>query len=425
MAHRVHYRMPEMMNMTQAAVSANPTAGSMQKRVLIVEDDDSVASLYCRALGLPDYLLYRATNGEDALCLLENNSFDAVVSDLMMPGMSGVDLLKSVRNHHNDVPFVIVTGRPAVESAITAVECGAFRYLVKPLLLQELREAVAHAVEAHEVKQLSKGAHPPPAEIAEGRSTENDSDFRDALETLFMAYQPIVKPSLGSILGYEALIRTRPARYSQPKEFLEAAARRGALKEVGRRVRRAVAADLEKLPSESLVFVNHHVEELFDPALYSDANPLRKHARRVVLELTEQGQLAGVEARAAALRNRGFLIAVDDLGAGYSSLSLLAGLKPDFVKIDRDLVRGVDMDSTKRTLIASLATACRELRVELVCEGVETEGEGRALLEIGVELLQGYLFARPQRSFSPDERLLAALSTKKLVSHPTGHEERI
>src|SRR3990172_8256752 len=67
-------------------------------------------------------------------------SFDAIVSDLVMPGMSGVDLLKSVRERDHDVPIVIFTGRPAVESAITAVECGALRYLVKPVLPQELRE---------------------------------------------------------------------------------------------------------------------------------------------------------------------------------------------------------------------------------------------------------------------------------------------
>ncbi len=117
-----------------------------RKRVLIVEDDDAVASLYRRVLARPDYQLYRACDGDEAVSLVETTPFDAIVSDLAMPGMNGVALLKSVRNHDRDVPIVIVTGKPEVESAITAVECGALRYLLKPVCIQELRDTVAQAV---------------------------------------------------------------------------------------------------------------------------------------------------------------------------------------------------------------------------------------------------------------------------------------
>lgn len=118
----------------------------VRKRVLIVEDDDAVASLYRRVLARPDYQLYRACDGDEAVSLVESTPFDAIVSDLAMPGMNGIALLRSVRNHDRDVPIVIVTGKPDVDSAITAVECGALRYLLKPVSIQELRDTVSQAI---------------------------------------------------------------------------------------------------------------------------------------------------------------------------------------------------------------------------------------------------------------------------------------
>jgi EAL domain-containing protein (putative c-di-GMP-specific phosphodiesterase class I) len=411
------------MNMTTQPNACPAPADPSLKRVLIVEDDDSVASLYGRVLVSPNYRLYRAVNGEEALSLFAEAPFDAIVSDLVMPGMSGVDLLKSVRERDHDVPFVIVTGRPAVESAITAVECGALRYLVKPVLPRDLRETVARALEVNEANRLNRRARSIAQRVEESSGGCSESDFRSALESLYMVYQPIVSPALGSVVGYEALVRTRHPRLSQPEAFLDAAEHLASLALVGRNVRRAVASDIENLPEDSLVFVNLHAEELLDETLYSEANPLLKHAERIVLELTEQGHLDGIERRIAALREQKFLIAVDDLGAGYAALSLLIGLEPDFVKIGRDLVRGVDSDASKRTLIASLASVCHELEIDLVCEGVETEPEGRCLLAAGVELLQGYFFARPQVSFAPDERERLGLSMEQLRSCPTGVEE--
>jgi EAL domain-containing protein (putative c-di-GMP-specific phosphodiesterase class I) len=392
--------------------AAEPEAAT---RVLIVEDDDAVASLYGRVLAGADYRLYRAASGAEALSLVARTPFDAIVSDLVMPGMSGVELLRSVRERDEDVPFVIVTGRPAVESAISAVECGAFRYLVKPVPPRDLRDTVARAVSVNQARRLARRsiADSPSAKDASGL---DESLFREALENLYMVYQPIVRPASRAVLGYEALVRTRDARLSNPQELLEAAARFGGFEKLGRSVRRAVAFDLEKLPADSLVFVNLHAEELLDEALYSDGNPLRKHAERVVFELTEQGHVDGVERRIGALRERGFRLAIDDLGAGYAALSLLVGLDPDFVKIDRDLVRGVDSDASKRALVGSMASACRELEIDVVCEGVETAAEARTILAAGVGLMQGYLFARPQVSFTPEDRRQLELRMSELVS---------
>lgn len=369
-------------------------------RILIVEDEDSVAALLQRALSETHYLFQRARNGEEAMSLFKTASFDAIVSDLGMPGMNGIQLIKAVREHDADVPFVIVTGKPEVETAITAVEYGAVRYLVKPVRLDELREAVVKAVEAKTTATMYRRAVAMMAEKTEAAHSMSlrESDFRRALETLHLAYQPIVHAKRNTVVGYEALVRTRDETLFRPADLLGAAEDFGAIPELGRRVRETVARTIGDFPKESLVFVNLHPLEILDEQLYSTANPLRTHASRVVFEVTEQARLGPVDrvdARFATLRSLGFLLAVDDLGAGYSALTNLIRFDPDFAKIDMGLVQGADKSPSQRVLIASLVKVCKELRVQLVCEGIETEAEANTLLDLGAELLQGYYFARP------------------------------
>ena len=95
------------------------------------------------------------------------------------------------------------------------------------------------------------------------------------------------------------------------------------------------------------------------------------------------------------LRERGYRIAIDDLGAGHAGLSGFAMLEPDIVKLDVDLVRGIDRSSTRQRLAATLIDLCHDLGAQVVAEGVESEGEKAQLISLGCDLLQGFLFAKP------------------------------
>lgn len=95
-------------------------------------------------------------------------------------------------------------------------------------------------------------------------------------------------------------------------------------------------------------------------------------------------------------RRAGFRVALDDLGAGYSSLNLLARLRPDFVKLDMELIRGIDVDPYKAVVVDKLLDLAREVGAISVVEGVETEGEWRWAEAHGADLVQGFLCARPQ-----------------------------
>jgi EAL domain-containing protein (putative c-di-GMP-specific phosphodiesterase class I) len=178
--------------------------------------------------------------------------------------------------------------------------------------------------------------------------------------------------------------------------LVEAAERLGRIIDLGRRVREVVRPTIAA--TEGLFFVNLHPSELDDSSLYDPNAPFAAYAQRVIFEITERRSLAEItdlSARLARLREVGYRFALDDLGAGYAGLSSVADLAPDMIKLDMSLVRGVNQSATKQKLITSMASLARDLAVPLIAEGVETRDERRALLNLGCDYLQGYLFARP------------------------------
>ena len=149
-------------------------------------------------------------------------------------------------------------------------------------------------------------------------------------------------------------------------------------------------------------FVNVHASDLTDDELLIPSSPLSRIASRVTLEVTERASLhdAGdLRNRLAALRELGFKLAVDDLGAGYAGLSSLAVIDPEVVKIDMSLVRDVDSNAAKQEVIRSMTKLAGDLKMEIIVEGVETVAERDTLATLGCDLMQGYLFARPQFGF--------------------------
>jgi EAL domain-containing protein (putative c-di-GMP-specific phosphodiesterase class I) len=163
-----------------------------------------------------------------------------------------------------------------------------------------------------------------------------------------------------------------------------------------------VAEGVAPFPEAGQVFVNIHGYDLEDDRLLSPEAPLSRIAARVVLEITERASVAEIKdlaQRIQRLRDLGFRIAVDDLGAGYAGLTSFAQLRPDIVKIDMSLIRDVDKEPTKERLVRSLTDLCREMKIQAVCEGVETLAELETLVRVGCDLFQGYYFARPGKAF--------------------------
>jgi EAL domain-containing protein (putative c-di-GMP-specific phosphodiesterase class I) len=368
-------------------------------RVLVVDDEVALLDIFAEALRDAGFEVQAVDGGGTATRLATTEDFDAVVSDVVMPGIGGLQLLRAVRQRNLDTPVILVTGNPSVESAIQAVDEGAFKYLVKPVALEDLRRTVSRAVRMHQLArlkreslmQLGMQSGPP------GDRAGLELAFARSLESLWIAYQPVVRPN-GSVYGYEALSRTAEKELVGPVALFDAAERLSRVPELGRTIRRRVAETMAAAATRGTVFLNVHGLELTDESLFSADAPLSKSASRVVLEVSERVALDTVHdarGRAIVLREMGFRLAVDDLGAGYAGLSSLAVLEPDFVKIDASLVRSVDGSPVKRKLIGGLAATCRELGMIVVAEGVETAAERDVVVELGCELLQGRFFGHP------------------------------
>lgn len=380
---------------------AEPAHTERTVRLLLAEDDDLLRRVFARAFRDDGYEVEVAPDGQAALALLGQKKFDAILTDISMPRVSGIDLLRAVREYDADVPIVLMTGGPELATALQAIEHGAFRYLVKPVELSELKAVVRRAASFYRLAQLKREALAVLGDSALKDDRQSlERTFRRALDGIWMAFQPIVSWPERTVFGYEALVRSAEPALARPPDLIGAAERLRRLPELGRVVRDAVAA-LAQGASGS-IFVNLHASDLVDEHLLDPRSPLSAHAGRVVLEITERAGLDEVKdarARIESLKRMGYRIAVDDLGAGYAGLNSFAQLEPHIVKLDMALVRGVDQAPTKRKLIQSIVALCRDLGIEVVAEGVETAAERDVLAQLGCRLLQGYLFAKPDRGF--------------------------
>jgi EAL domain-containing protein (putative c-di-GMP-specific phosphodiesterase class I) len=318
--------------------------------------------------------------------------------------MGGLALLERIRAHDLDVPVVLITGCPTLETAMAAIEHGALRYVPKPVDASKLRAITADAVRLHRLATAKRRALDLAGDDARlvGDRAGLLGSFGRALDSLWMAYQPIVSWSRRQVFGHEALLRSREPSLPHPGAILDAAERLARLNDLGRTIRARAGEPVASMPEGSMLFVNLHTQDLLDEELYDPERPLARVASRVVLEITERASLHGVrdiQGRMARLREMGFRIAVDDLGAGYAGLNSFSQLEPEVVKLDMTLVRDVHKQPKKLTLVRTMISMCHELGIQVVAEGIEVPEERDAIVWAGCDLLQGYLFAKPGPAF--------------------------
>lgn len=384
-----------------------------------MDDEPVLLQAFARILEKRPERIETYASAREAIARVARGGVDVVVSDITMPEMNGIQLLRAIHEHDADLPVVLMTGLPAVESAAQAVEYGAFKYIVKPFSAETLRAAVDRAAQVYRLARMKRQA----IELL-GGATSNQADleasFERAISSLWIAFQPIVRASDCTVFGYEALLRSDEPSLPSPGHVLDAAERLGQLVRLGRTIRQRAAEPISTLAA--YLFVNLHPQDLMDPELLDESSPLALIADRVVLEITERaslGKIENIRKTVAELRERGFRIAVDDLGAGYAGLTSFALLEPEIVKLDMTLVRDIDSSPVKRKLVGSMTALCRDMGLLIVCEGVETTAEYDTLIALGCDLYQGYLFARPGRAFPEPSWDMARLELATSGTFPT------
>lgn len=382
--------------------SSNPPA--QDARVLIADDEPGIRKQLARVFRDSNIEVTTAADGREAVDCFRRDRHDVVIADINMPELDGISLLKAIRADDEEVPVIMTTGAPALETALEAMEHGALRYLVKPFQPDEVRRAVTDAIGMARLAKFRRQAAMVGAASAREVDEVGDLDetLTRAIKQLYAHYQPIVRWPDQEIVAFEALARTSEPKVPHPGVLFDAAERLDRLREVGRKMR-ALTPEPFAERSERL-FINLHPADLLDEDLYDPRSPLAALGDRVVLEITERASLNGVgdlRKRVDRLRELGFRVAVDDLGAGYAGLSAFCALQPDVVKLDMSIVRDVHESDTKKRLIGSMVGACQELGIDVIAEGVECMEELEALRELGCELFQGFFFARPALPF-PD-----------------------
>ena len=231
-----------------------------------------------------------------------------------------------------------------------------------------------------------------------------------------MAFHPIVDLRAEAVWGYEALVRgvngegagsvlskvTEKNRYA-----FDQACRVKAIELAGAKLRG------QRVPKLSINFMPNAVYEprACIQASLAAAERASFDTRHLMFEFTENEEMrdtAHVKNIVDAYRHMGFTTAIDDFGAGYAGLGLLANLRPDLIKIDMELIRGIGDSMDRRVIVAGIVSIARALDIEVIAEGIETKGELDAVRSCGVHLVQGFIFAKPLiETFQPYGELAA------------------
>ena len=218
-----------------------------------------------------------------------------------------------------------------------------------------------------------------------------------------MAFQPIVDMATGEPFAFEALVRGPAGEPAASVLGQVTSENRYAFDQQCRvrAIQGAAAAGLLETPAR--LSINFMPNAVYSPLACIQLT-LRTAAAtgfpvdRLIFEFTENEEMldpAHVANIVQTYRAMGFQTALDDFGAGHAGLNLLARFQPDIVKLDMELIRGIDSSLPRRIIVAGVANMCRSLGVALVAEGVETAAELQALQDIGVRYIQGFLIARP------------------------------
>lgn len=215
-----------------------------------------------------------------------------------------------------------------------------------------------------------------------------------------MAFQPIVDVEARQVFAHEALVR---GPHNEGAGVVIASVRPEQLYAFDQTCRVLAIETAQRIGMQSRLSINFMPNAVYQPSTciqltLAAAEKVGFSTDRLIFELTENEQIRQPDHVLAIVRDyqrRGFMTAIDDFGAGYSGLNLLAQFQPDLVKLDMALTRAIDTDRARRAIVAGVLHTCRALGCEVVAEGIETAAELRCLRDMGIRLVQGYLLARP------------------------------
>ncbi|WP_406870124.1 EAL domain-containing protein [Thioclava sp. 'Guangxiensis'] len=213
-------------------------------------------------------------------------------------------------------------------------------------------------------------------------------------------FQPILHFASGRTYGFEGLSRFTDMPHYSPQDMFRLATQYGMGPKLELNATNSILDEAERMQCRSLVFLNHSPDSLLAPSLQARLESYLKSDRQrgLAIEISEQAVIqdfSRLEHRLSALREIGVKIALDDVGQGNAGLAHILALKPDLIKLDRVVVAGLEAHRENRAMVRALLRFAKDIGCELIAEGIERETERAILMELGVELGQGFHLGRP------------------------------
>jgi EAL domain-containing protein (putative c-di-GMP-specific phosphodiesterase class I)/AmiR/NasT family two-component response regulator len=377
-------------------------------RVLVAEDDPAVrGALSALIREEPRLKLVAAVSDADAaIAAAERERPDVALLDVRMPGGGGARAARGIKRACPETRMLALSAYEDRDTVLEMVEAGVAGYLVKGSTIEKIVGSIERAANGQgslsvEVMgdvieelagQLTVRRR---ADERRGRSEDRIRQVLDDPDALQLVFQPICTLA-GELVASEALSRFRgPPKRGPEAWFAEAS-------EVDLRVElelvaiRAAFAAVPSLPPNTCLAVNVSPATVIASS-FQNLIP-KTDGRRIVVEVTEHAPIADYERMNEAvqrLKAEGVRLAIDDAGAGFASLRHILRLDPDFIKLDRTLIRGIAKDRSKQALAVGLISFAEKIGATIVAEGIETAGELAALAALGVQYGQGFYLARP------------------------------
>ncbi len=377
-------------------------------RVLIADDEPRLRSALADLIASEESmrLVGSAGDAEEAISLAEVIRPDVAIVDVKMPAGGGPRAARGIMQASPDTRVIALSAHEDRETVLEMLRAGAVSYLVKGTAPDEIVRSIGRAAEGRAslsnevmdgiVHELTTKLRREEGVTVDRLARQNRVRQLIEGDGMTMHFQPIVDLGSGAVVGSEALARFSDDPSRPPDERFRDATEAGLGAELELAAIRMALAEVGNAPQGTYISVNasHRVAMHEGLLALLDEAPVE----RLVVEITEHEPVEDYEALTAGLqvlRRRGVRIAIDDAGAGFSSLRHTLRLEPDIVKLDISITRDVDSDRGRRALASALISFADEMGMAIVAEGVETAAERATLLELGVPFGQGYLFAKP------------------------------
>jgi len=368
-----------------------------RKTVLIVDDEPAISQLLTILLTSHGYTAKVAVTGRQALECASAN-IDLILLDLLLPDFEGINICQKLKSNSQtrDIPIIIISGLQNKSDRLEGLYSGAEDYITKPFEPEELFARIDVVFRRHNTRPDENSSQQHEKIIGELKRIIDE-------ESINVRFQPIYFLKPMSLLGLEMLSSPQTSSSMlNPEIFFKSALKYGVYYEVEMiGWRKALKMASENFDGRQKLFLNcdpYLVESQKFKTVKEVFSDYGMSGNEVYLEITERSAVIAFDVfyeRIREYRQDGFKIAVDDMGAGYSSLESIIEIKPEAVKLDRHIIYGVSHDPYKKSIVKLFVAFCRENGIICVAEGIENKQDFDALIELEVDAGQGYYLCRP------------------------------